>query len=86
VGEVRAALAVAGFSGGYNGLLAADEEPRSRMGNKGRKAADGGGAGVGRKWGEHEVATAAAAPRFSSTVLLIFYAKSNHLLVAKSDF
>jgi hypothetical protein len=64
-GEVRAALAAAGFSGEYNGLLAADEEPRSRKGNKGRKGADGGGAGVGRKWGEQEEA---AAPRFSGTV------------------
>nr|CAB3489737.1 unnamed protein product [Digitaria exilis] len=59
-GEVRAALAAAGFSHEYDGLLAADEEPRSRRGNKGRKAAGGGGAGVGRKWDEE-----VAAPRFS---------------------
>ncbi|CAL4984672.1 unnamed protein product [Urochloa decumbens] len=62
-GEVRDALAAAGFSGEYDGLLAEDEEPRSRRGNKGRKAAGGGGAGagIGRKWTEE----AAAAPRFS---------------------
>ncbi|XP_004979172.1 LOW QUALITY PROTEIN: gem-associated protein 2-like [Setaria italica] len=60
-GGVRAALAAAGFSGEYDGLLAEDEEPRSRRGNKGRKA-EGGRGRVGRKWGEE---TAAAAPRFS---------------------
>ncbi|RLM68892.1 gem-associated protein 2-like [Panicum miliaceum] len=62
-GDVRAALAAAGFSGEYDGLLAAeDEEPRSRRGSKGRKAAGVGGAGAGNKWGEE---AAAAAPRFS---------------------
>ena len=74
--NVRAALAAAGFSGEYDGLLVAeDEEPRSRRGSKGRKAAGVGGAGAGRKWGEE---TAAAAPRLSGTVLLIISAKLNH--------
>lgn len=78
-GEVRAALAAAGFSGEYDGLLAAeDEDPRSRKGSKGRKAAGGGGAGARRKWGEEAVA---AAPRFSGTVLLAY---SNLLRKIKS--
>ncbi|KAL6662167.1 hypothetical protein ACP70R_000026 [Stipagrostis hirtigluma subsp. patula] len=53
--EVYAALAAAGFSAEYDGLLAADE-PKNRRGNMGKKTAGGGG----RKWAEE----AAAAPRF----------------------
>ncbi|XP_066328094.1 uncharacterized protein [Miscanthus floridulus] len=51
--DVRAALAASGFSGEYDGLLAAEEDVRSRRGNRGMKAM-----GV-RKWPEE-----AAAARF----------------------
>lgn len=49
--DVRAALAASGFSGEYDGLLAAEEDVRSRRGNRGMKAM-----GV-RKWPEEATAT-----------------------------
>jgi survival of motor neuron protein-interacting protein 1 len=58
--DVRAALAASGFSGEYDGLLVAEEDVRSRRGNRGMKAM-----GV-RKWPEE-----AAAARFLGTSLLV---------------
>jgi len=58
--DVRAALAASGFSGEYDGLLVAEEDVRSRKGNRGMKAM-----GV-RKWPEE-----AAAARFLGMSLLV---------------
>ncbi|KAL6875721.1 hypothetical protein ACP4OV_013234 [Aristida adscensionis] len=58
---VYAALAAAGCSGEYDGLLAA-EESKNKRANKGKRAEGG-----GRKWPEEAAAAAAAAPRFLGT-------------------
>jgi gem associated protein 2 len=64
--DVRATLVASGFSGEYDGLLVAEEDVRSRRGNRGMKAMSV------RKWPEE----AAAAARFLGTFLPVLVRSS----------
>jgi survival of motor neuron protein-interacting protein 1 len=60
--EVSAALAAAGFSGEYDGLMDAEDPSIRKPGRKGKKAAGGG-------WKRHD---AAAATQFLGTAPFLF--------------